>query len=115
MRQIQILVQFVAQTILNKDHIEYVVSNEEHKNETDKLYAHLEELIAAKNISAAEDALYDGFDGTENYLHLAMWFYNKLNTLSDEALELSNFPREEISQGLLDMLEKFEISLPWLA
>jgi predicted ATP-binding protein involved in virulence len=115
MRQIQMLVHFVAKFIFNKDYTEYVVSNEEHKNDTDKLYAQLEELLATKNICSAEDALYDGFDGTENYLHLAMWFYNELNTLSDEELEQSNFSRDEISDGLLNMLKQFEISLPWLA
>jgi hypothetical protein len=115
MRQIQMLVHFVARFVFHKGYIEYVVSNEEHKNDTDKLHGQLEELLAKSDICSAEDALYDGFDGTENYLHLAMWFYNELNTLSDEELEQSNFSREEISDGLLDMLEQFEISLPWLA
>jgi hypothetical protein len=44
-----------------------------------------------------------------NYLTIAVDFYNRLNKLSDEQLEKSNFSRVEIKSGLEDVLKIFDL------
>jgi len=110
MRQVQNLVQFVVRTILNKDHISYEL-HEEFDGETGELYSRLKELLLAGGICKAEDALHDGFSESKDYLRLAMWFYNELNMMADKELEAAGFSREEIYEGLQDLLRQSGIPL----
>ena len=45
------------------------------------------------------------------HLAIAINFYGKLNKLPDETLEEANYSREEINQGLNDILDKFGIKI----
>lgn len=112
MRQIQMLAQFVARTIFLKEYIVYEIIDEEHRNDMDDLYIRLRALLMTGDLCGAEDALFDGYDGSENYLRLATWFYSELNTFTDDALEAASFPREEIEEGLRDVLGRYYIPLP---
>ena len=40
-----------------------------------------------------------------------MDFYNRLNKLNDEELEMADFTREEIKSGLEDILKLYNINL----
>ena len=111
MRQVQMLVAFVARVILNKDHISHEM-NEEHMGDVGELYVQLKELLMIGDICAAEDALHDSFIESKDYLRLAMWFYDELNKMTDEELQASDFSREEIYDGLQDVLYRNGISLP---
>ncbi|MCL2377246.1 MAG: DUF6483 family protein [Defluviitaleaceae bacterium] len=112
MRQIQSLVQFIARTILNKDHISYEIDEE--AGQMGQLYNRLKELLLTDDICEAEDVLHDGFNESKDYLRLAMWFYNELNMMTDEELEASGFSRDEIYEGLRDVLHQSGISLPMI-
>ncbi|MCL2397494.1 MAG: DUF6483 family protein [Defluviitaleaceae bacterium] len=111
MRKIQVLVQFIARIVFGKDHISYE-ANEEQMGEMGGLYMRLKEMLATADICNAEDALHDGFNESKDYLRLVMWFYDELNKMTDEALEASSFSREEIYEGLQDVLRRKGISLP---
>ena len=111
MRQVQMLVQFITCTILDKDHISYEVG-EELTGETGELYNRLKELLRTDNICDAEDMLHDGLNESEDYLKLTMWFYSEINMLTDEELEAAGFSREEVYQGLQDVLRRDHIVLP---
>jgi len=110
-RQVQMLVQFITRTILNKDHISYEVG-EELTGEVSQLYNRLKELLRTDNICDAEDVLHYNFGESEDYLKLAMWFYSEINMMSDEELEAAGFSREEVYQGLQDILWRGHIALP---
>jgi len=110
MRQVQMLVQFIARVVFKLDVISYEI-NEEQDSEINELYICLSELLSANEICDAEDMLYDNFEGSKDYLRLAMWFYNEINLLTDEELEASNFSRDEVFEGLQSVLSKSGIPL----
>ena len=72
----------------------------------------LNKLICDKKINEAENLLFDKID-VQNPKHLAIAinFFDKLNKLTDETLDSSNYSREEINQGLNDILDKFGIKI----
>ena len=111
MRQIQMLVQFVARFIFREAQNSHEIHTEQ-TSETGKLHTQLKDLMLANNICAAEDALHENFNESKDYLRLAMWFYSELNTMTDEELEASEFSREEVYDGLRDVLSRSGISLP---
>lgn len=111
MRQIQMLVQFIAKLVWGKDTIEYQVTEQENLSETDLLYYEIERLLAHSQICEAEDLLFEQLDGSNNkYLELAIDFYQKINKLSDKDLENANFSREEIENGLKEIMKLFGLS-----
>jgi len=110
MRQIQMLIEFIARITLNKASITHEM-DEQQMGETGELYMQLKELLADGSICAAEDALTDIFNKDDDHLRLAMWFYSEINNLTDEELEASNFSRQEIYEGLQEVLSRNGISL----
>lgn len=114
LRQIQMLVQFVAKTVFHRDAIQYEIADETNMTDTDTLYIRLRKLIAERRICEAEDLLYDHLDANDpDYLKLALDFYQTINQLTDEELEANNFSRQEINDGLNEILHRLnQISLP---
>jgi len=111
MRQIQMIVQFIARLVWGKDTVEYQVPDQNSLSETDLLYYKIESLLAQSKICEAEDLLYERMDGGNNkYLELAIDFYQKLNKLNDKELENANFSREEIQTGLKGIISEFGLS-----
>jgi hypothetical protein len=108
MQQIAMIVQFIARLVFKKDKIEYSVQDTDNLSETDLLYYEIERLRAKSKICEAEDLLFDRMD-VENsrYLELAVDFYQKINWLNDENLKSANFSREEIQEGLNEILRIF--------
>ena len=106
--QIQMLVRFIAKLIWKKDTIEYQVAEQSRLSETDLLYYEIEKLLAHSKICEAENLLHERLDKSNNkYLELAIDFYQKLNNMSDEALENADFSREEIESGLKEIMRIF--------
>lgn len=111
MRQIEILVQFIARTIFGKTTIEYVVKDENAYTESDLLHGRLKELLAEGRICEAEDLLFNSIDSENvSYLEVAVDFYQSLNRLTDEELSAANFSREEISEGLASVIKKYNVN-----
>ncbi len=110
MRQIEMLVQFVARTIFHKDSIVYDIIDETNLSDEDLLYKKLREMIAKHEICEAEDLLFDNLDVDDNQsLALALDFYQKLNRMTDDELEAHNFSRQEIDDGVHEIMHKFNI------
>jgi len=111
MRQIEMLVQFVARLLFHKDYISYTLSDETSETGLDALFQELCRLLRNKKFCDAEDLLFARIDETDpRYLVLAVDFYERLNACSDEDLEHNQFPREEILDGLNAVLRRFGIT-----
>jgi hypothetical protein len=75
------------------------------------LYGTIHRLISENKICEAENLLFEKLDtGDRNYLTLALDFYQTINRLSDEELEKQNFSRNEIQEGLQQILKKFQVT-----
>ncbi|MBQ8503512.1 MAG: hypothetical protein IJ491_04450 [Clostridia bacterium] len=108
MRQIKLLVRFIARAVFKKDTAEYKELIEESIAGTDILHRELMLLVSEGRICEAENFLFDNLDKTmRGHLALALDFYERLNNLSDEELEQANFSREEIKDGLNNVLDLF--------
>jgi hypothetical protein len=108
MRQIDMLVQFAARVIFHKDAVEYDVQDESNLTNTDDLYLKIQKLLKEGKICEAEDLLFENQNNTEEFLTLALDFYQKLSKMSDEELEQHNFSRQEIYDGLKEILFRFK-------
>jgi hypothetical protein len=108
MRQINMLVQFAARVIFHKDTVEYDIKDETNLTGTDDLYLQIQKLLREGKICEAEDLLFENRSDTEAYLTLALDFYQKLSKMSDEELEQRNFSRQEIYDGLKEILFRFK-------
>ncbi|NLI60004.1 MAG: hypothetical protein GX375_01070 [Clostridiales bacterium] len=68
--------------------------------------------MAALKINEAENLLFERMDSSDiKVLSIELDFYSRLNELSDEKLEEGAFSREEIKEGLGDLLEVFGINM----
>lgn len=68
----------------------------------------LTDMIDEGHINEAENLLYQVVD-VENRddLQMVLVFYSRLNDLDDDFLEEHDYSREEVKEGLSDMIEKF--------
>ncbi len=108
MKQIKLLVRFVARAVFKKDTAEYKILIEESLSGSDILHRELMLFISRGEICKAENFLFDSLDTkSKSHLAVALDFYERLNMLSDEELEKANFSREEIKDGLNNTLELF--------
>lgn len=111
-RQINALVNMIAKIILGKDSISFIENTENISESELSLYEKLIVLIESLKINEAEDLLFDYLDyDNVRGLSLAIDFYSRLNKLSDEELEKSNFSREEIKQGIDDILNMYKLDI----
>ena len=109
--QIDELVEFLAKVFLNQTNTEYLPENIANST-SDELYNSLDKLLSENKINEAENLLFDKIEPQNTkHLSIALNFYDKLNKLSDETLESANYSREEINQGLHDILNVFGIKL----
>ena len=68
-------------------------------------------LIRQSKIDRAEDILFENVDSEDlDFLKLGLRFYEEISTLSEETLARSNFSKEEIKQGLIDLMKIYEIN-----
>ncbi len=106
LRQINMLVQFVARIVFKKDAVSYEIEDEEHLTDTDELYKKIRALLGKKKICEAEDLLFDNYAEGKEYLTLALDFYQTLSKMSDDELEQHNFSRQEIYDGLKEIVSR---------
>ena len=110
MRQVEALSETVAHLVFRKQSADYVPTNQE--TPADALYFNLHQLVEQGKIAQAEDALYEACDLNDpTCLEVAVDFYAHLNNLTDQELEAGDFSREEIQEGLKDLLDQFGITL----
>ena len=108
--QIEAIGRFVAKLVFKKDTIVYEINDHDNYSQTDLLYKEIQLLIKQDEICKSENLLFENLDENNiDYLKLALDFYQTISTLNDEKLEKCNFSREEIAEGLHDILEIYKI------
>ena len=111
MRQIESFAIFLAKKIFDRDQVAYEIADETHLNETDMLHNKLMALLEQHRICEAENLLFNELDETKKeHLRVALDFYQRLNRLSSEELEAHNFSRDEIKDGISEVLSRFKLS-----
>ena len=108
-RQIQLMTEAISCVVFIK---ETATKNEAQdeigQTETDLLYVLLSGLLAKNSINKAEDLLFEMLDpDNRDHYKIAMDFYNRLNTISNEELENADFSREETERGLNEVKSIF--------
>lgn len=112
MRQIELIAKYIAESIFKKKSTEYKIIERENLSDTDNLHNKLVNLINENKINEAEDLLFDSLDlDNKKYLEVAIDFYARLTKLDDATLELNDFTKEEIAEGLADVSNKYGISI----
>ena len=110
MREIESLLHVITDIYLEKEETEYIPTGKEEDYQIDRLYQQLEDLWNQKKINEAENLLFEKIEiSNRDYLKIAVNLYRKMNRLSDEELEKYQFSREEISQGLKEVMDLFGI------
>ena len=116
MRQIETMTLSIAKLIFQKDTTEYTMTQREESpalSEADDLYVAMLSLTESGRFDHAENMLFDCLDtGNSAFLDVANDFYARLNALSDQELTEGNFSRQEIQDGLEDVMEQFNVVLP---
>lgn len=75
------------------------------------IYNGLEEKLDEGAINEAEEELFEGLDETNREdLKLAIMFYSYLNEKDDEFLAAHQFSRQEIKDGLMDVLHRYGVT-----
>ena len=110
MREIESLLHVITDIYLEQDKADYIPTGKKSDCQVDKLYQELQNLWDQKKINEAENLLFEKIEVTNrDYLKIAVNLYRKMNQLSDEELEKYQFSREEISQGLKEVMDLFGI------
>jgi hypothetical protein len=113
MRQIEMILRFIISLLFMKEYAAYEIDCENSISANDPLYEQVMRLLSEGKICEAEDLLFDNFDADNNeFLKLAVYFYATINKLSDEELEARNFSREEIKDGLHEIMKRRGINMP---
>ena len=103
MSQIRLLAAAIARAVFHKDAIVYEADTVTQHHADDALFKQLLALIDEGKLNEAEDLLFEALQPDhKNLLLLAVDFYQRLNQMSDEALERCQFSRQEIYDGLRD-------------
>ncbi len=106
-KQIDILINFLAKVLFKKDSAQFHNIKDENGNITDtgQLYLKLHDLTDNGQINDAEDLLFSEIEKEQrlDYLELAVDFYNYLNEKDDNFLEDYDFSRQEIFDGMKDI------------
>lgn len=114
MRQIETMTLAIAKLMFHKDSAEYEMrGGQEALTAADSLHASLNALLREGRVAEGEDLLFSSLN-TEDpaFLEAAVDFYFRLNLLSDQELEAGNFSRQEIEEGLRDVMDQYSVVLP---
>lgn len=108
-RQVEMITRYVARLLFGKNDTEYTIEESDTLSEEDGIYIELDSLLGEGKICEAEDMLFDNIRITDRYVELAVDFYKKLNKMSDNELENSDFSRDEVLEGYVDILTRLGI------
>ncbi len=110
LREIESLIHVITDVFLGEETIEYLPTGKQEDKEVDHLYFEMQKLLKEEKINEAENELFDKISiSHRGYLKIAIHFYQQINQLSDEALAKQNFSREEIEQGIKEVMNLFGI------
>lgn len=113
MRQIELLSRGLAKVLFQKDleTTEEIVDEQGGFSESGMLLHMVKKLLLEKQINEAENLLFETIeeDPQEDYLKTALYFYDRLQEMSDQELEEADFSREEIAEGLREIQRLYEL------
>lgn len=113
MRQIEMLSRGLAKVLFQKDleTTEEIVDEQGGFSESGLLLHMVKKLLLEKQINEAENLLFKTIeeDPQEDYLKTALYFYERLQEMSDEELEDADFSRAEIADGLKEIQRLYEL------
>ena len=113
MRQIEAIGRALAAILFHKRSKWQFQRTEEKNAYSGGLRRRLLDFIDEGRFNEAENLLFDTLRPEDKaYLNVAVDFYMRLNELDNDTLEAGNFPREEISEGLSDVLRLYQVNLP---
>ncbi|MPM28942.1 hypothetical protein SDC9_75480 [bioreactor metagenome] len=111
-RQIEGIGRCVAKLIFKTSSIEYEIHDKDNYSQADKLYEEIHNLIRQHKICEAENLLFKTLDESNlDYLKVAVDFYQTISKFSENQLEECNFSREEIFEGLQDILKIYNVPI----
>lgn len=112
MRQVSMMTSFVAGVLFHKKCVDMTLPMATTPGISDDLYQRLKELLLKRRFCEAEDLLWDNLNVHDpNYLQMGLDFYHTLNQFREEELVNGNFSREEIQQGLRNLLRKYDVTV----
>lgn len=112
MRQIENLIEILSRVFLEKETPEYELEETTSSKEYNDLYILLDQMLQEGKINEAENLLFDHIEiGNKKYLEVAINFYYKLNNMEDTFLEEHDFSRQEVDDGLKDLMNQMGIKI----
>lgn len=110
LREIESLIHVITDVFLGEETTQYLPTGKTEDAEVDNLYLQIQKLLETKKINEAENLLFDKITiSHRGYLKIAVNFYQQINQLNDEELAKQNFSREEIEQGIKEVMNLFGI------
>lgn len=110
-RQIEVIVKYIAETVLGKKDKNYNITTEKNfeNDSTGNDIIYLYELVDSGEINLAENILFEKIENNHSYdlLETGLDFYIYLNNKSNKFLEENNFSKQEIIDGLEDLQKIF--------
>lgn len=110
-QQIEVMVKYIAETVLGKKKKDYNITAEKfyESNDLGDDTMYLNHLVDSGEINFAENLLFDKIEKhkTVDLLETGLSFYIYLNSKSDDFLEEHNFSRQEIIDGLNDLQKEY--------
>lgn len=114
MRKIEMMARAIAKFVFGKDTAEYEIIRDEDGRITEiSLFClRLREMADEGQIGEAEDLLFKQIDDKKEtaFLEVGLDFYEYVNGKSDTFLDESDFSREEVNEGVSDLLSQYDIS-----
>lgn len=103
---------FLAKALFKKDSPIIPEGAFPENSEPGIVLARIRQLLDEGNINTAENLLFDSFDKKKPYfVAIGLELYARISELTPEELEAADFSREEIQQGIGDMLKFYNIKI----
>lgn len=113
MRQIEVLAVAIAQLIFGRGEVSHEIREEVRDTSGDPPEREPMALLKQGRLGEAEDALFRTLDlGDREDLLFATEFYREANRLSDETLAAQSFTREELWDGLHEVMTLYGVEIP---
>lgn len=103
MRQIEDITRCIATIVFGRKVYRHEeIAGDSQRSEAGFLFYRLRSLLADREINEAENLLFEAVEAnpTEEYLSVALDFYEELHAMTDAQLEAADFSRAEILEGL---------------
>lgn len=111
-REIDELIRVIGDVFLGKKNTEYEVIKDEAHKDCNALYYRIDKAFLEGKINEAENILFENISiENPSYLEIAIDFYTKLNQKTQEELESMQFSKEEIVEGIKDIMDMFGIQM----